>query len=248
MNFDFQLACEMAAFSRYAYGQTPFPLGYPQYDCLPIDNDVTDIHAVLVKLPDRNILAFRGTDSIKDFLEDAQIEQVPFRFGKAHKGFLEAYCSIADRIRQVLLAARLKPLYGCAHSLGATLIKHAALDLSTSATNFQFVAIYTFGEPRWTNRAGAAGYDRLLLDKTWRVVNRDDGVPKVPWCMGRYRHTKNLALLDSFGKLDINPGWRKHVLSDLYGFWYDLSRRRKWSDLYEHGIDRYIVDLGAVKA
>lgn len=141
-----------------------------------------DTEAMLAKLSRDGVdpflvLAFRGTASMKDVVTDMRIRLVPAPGGgRVHEGFLNAFQSVEQDIRNLLEQYSDLPLYITGHSLGGALAIVATRYMGSDSTG----ATYTFGAPR------AADDDFYTPIKTpiYRVVNAADGVPRVPFGYG----------------------------------------------------------------
>ena len=163
------------------------------------------------------VVAFRGTESLIDVLVDANIiphgygPSYPFPPSSrvaspdprppvpeghwVHSGFFNAYASVRSAVWRVVdecMAAAgggAFHVYVCGHSLGAALATLASYD--AAFTTFQSgtvsgLTMYNFGSPRVGNGVFAEAYDAAVPD-TWRIVNADDVVARVPRAVG-YRH------------------------------------------------------------
>lgn len=139
-------------------------------------------------------LAFRGTSNLSDALSDALAIQVPYDLipggGMVSGGFLDVYegtdsfpveADILSKLDELLMTGDYENLYITGHSLGGALAALAFPDLSqnSSAAN---VFMYSFAGPAVGDSdflsayQGEYGTDRV----SWRVVNVNDLVPKLP--------------------------------------------------------------------
>jgi len=141
-----------------------------------------------------NVLVFRGTRSVEEWLEDLTFAQIDvplvwFNHGrlqvaKASVGFLLAYAFLYE---QVLAAAKAfnssYPLYVTGHSLGHALAVFAAvtadLQVYSGGGLTGQVQMYSFAGPRVGDATFSSAYD-FLLPASFRVVNLSDVVPVVP--------------------------------------------------------------------
>jgi triacylglycerol lipase len=183
---------------------------------------------------DEVTIAFRGTENIQDWITDAKFRRVPFREKTAdapaskcqvHRGFLGAFASVKKQILAVLEPKWFEAeIFVTGHSLGGALAILCARYLQRKS--FWVKSVYTFGQPRVGNASFAHAYDFNLRDKTFRVVNEEDIVPRLPFwsphfCgtkfQSGYRHCGTEIFLDAFGDMQIDlPFWRK-IPSDIYG-------------------------------
>lgn len=185
MTFSLPTALEMARWCDYAYGCMPLPLGFPEAQVVSIDNPQTDIHAKLIILPDRNVLAFRGTHSLKNWMEDADCIQVEWGAPgmRVHTGFLHAFLSIIGKVEDAISSAPVNPLWITGHSLGAAMAEICAFSV---VWNFgsrylgDIVGVYPIACPRSFNLTGATQFDKAMGDRTFRVTHALDPVPHIP--------------------------------------------------------------------
>lgn len=136
-------------------------------------DDKTSTTALLVRLPDYDVLAWKGTAELKDAVIDFRaFPPKPYAGGWCHPGFRSAHKSLWKQILEHLDPS--KPLLVTGHSLGAALA-----ELSAACTEgFADVSMVTFGKPnvwaKWTKR----NMDWLSLQLS--VVSGSDIVAKVP--------------------------------------------------------------------
>ena len=128
--------------------------------------------------PGMAVLAFRGTQQVKDWLTNLDAVTTPVTsshgdtLGDVHKGFKQAYCAVHDRIGELLIGDEDLPLFITGHSLGGALATLATWYLRGDS----LAACYTFGAPR----VGNAGLMDRFRTPIYRIVNGVDPVPFVP--------------------------------------------------------------------
>ena len=130
-------------------------------------------------------VVFRGTKTISEWISDATFTQVPYPAvsdgGKTETGFTAIYqtidTAIVDEVNHLAASSAYTTLYVTGHSLGAALATLAAPELAR-ATRFTAPVLYNFASPRTGDPTFAALADEL--PSTWRVVNTNDEVPKLP--------------------------------------------------------------------
>ncbi len=131
-------------------------------------------------------VVFRGTQTISEWISDATLSQVDYTYvangGKTATGFTAIYDSIRTPIIQQVINIAAGGAYTTlsltGHSLGGALAVLAAPDLA-GQTRFKQPVVYTFAGPRTGDPAFASLYNRGI-ETSWRVVNTNDEVPKVP--------------------------------------------------------------------
>lgn len=170
------------------------------------------------------IVSFRGTEvNLNDFLRDAKLKPEPGPAGNVHRGFhggLHEVWGDASTNKGMLQFIQQfwdnnQSIWFCGHSLGAALATLAAAEyvLKDNAADAEAVkGIYTIGQPRVGNNEFADAYDQVLVEKTFRFVNNNDVVTRVPLpgIVLKYSHVGQQLYIDSKGKLrDSIPLWKK---------------------------------------
>ncbi len=157
--------------------------------------DRNDTQCFVAGTPSAILVAFRGTESLNDWLANLDVLSTIRSYGQVHRGFAGAF----DQVSAGLVAAirdldpARKTLYLTGHSLGGALATIAACEL---LAEFPITGIYTFGQPRVGDAATAAliwnhyptGFHRFVFD--------DDIVPRVP---PGYTHVGRLYHFDANG-------------------------------------------------
>jgi hypothetical protein len=131
------------------------------------------------------LLAFRGTSSIGDALDDLKARPVLWPFGSGgdamagvyvHDGFATQYASArADILATLARHPSAEHIVTMGHSLGAAISSIAAVDLAFAApavAQAGHIHSITFGSPRPGCASFVARY-RELVKHTVRVVNED---------------------------------------------------------------------------
>jgi len=167
------------------------------------------------------ILVFRGTEIrrrgdssdfaniIADLETDANIALVEWeQGGKVHRGFIEALDEVWERLLDYLRSqenAR-RTVWFTGHSLGAALATLAAQRYG------KVRGLYTYGSPR----VGDRDFKQAFLVPTYRLVNHDDIVTRVPPPL-LYQHVGDLKYLDGEGLLrnNLDGGETGEILSVL---------------------------------
>lgn len=170
------------------------------------------------------VVAFRGTEKkVRDFLADARLKLVDGPVGKVHKGFRSGLDEVWDNkennqhMPQFIKQCQdnNQSIWFCGHSLGAALTTLAAAKyvLSSDSSDTEAVkGIYTIGQPRVGNREFAKGFNSVLAEKCFRIVNNNDTVPQIPppGFFLKYTHVGQEFYIDSEGILQGSiPLWKK---------------------------------------
>ncbi|RIE04135.1 lipase family protein [Cohnella faecalis] len=170
------------------------------------------------------IVAFRGTSTTEDWITDAMVAQVDYKWvkqgGLVHRGFARVYGSAREQILAALNRMQGdKPLTITGHSLGGALAVLCAPDVSANS-RFRLPCVYTYGAPR----AGDPAYAKTFGSRagaSFRVQNVYDAVPHLPPFIMKlprrgkvyyYSHVRREAPLDfQNGSVSAN-----HVISSYF--------------------------------
>jgi predicted lipase len=190
LNFDKSIAQRLAEASALAYKKAT------------VQAHRTDAQALVIKDVDAVIVAFRGSSSAQDWLQNGQFWQQHTWGGNVHAGFNEALNDILFHLFQATRMALSPdvPLFVTGHSLGGALAQLFAEVCARQDLNV--AGVYTFGAPRVGDRAFARHYNKVLGDRTFNVVNEYDVVPHLPLVgfLLKYWRTKSEVLLRDDGK------------------------------------------------
>ncbi len=183
------------------------------------------------------IVAFRGTASLDDVLDDGDVPKRAFTPSagtlstsvQLEAGFYGIYNdtgagmtqSMRQQLQQLLAKDSPSSVYVTGHSLGGALAHLFAFDLSFGAYASAFTRLTTFASPRVGDDGWRDTYDaRIPSANSIRVYNQQDLVPKVP--------------PKDFGYHDVGSG---------FPVWFE---RRTLPDLYplsRHALLNYIIVL-----
>lgn len=143
----------------------------------------TEWFGFILESDDQIIVAFRGTQSDRDWIADSIVQQKPYPFtansGNVHSGFLSIYESCRDTIMDTLVSlSSSKALFVTGHSLGGALATLHILDARVN-TSFSHYALYSFGSPKVGDIA-FRNYYKIQVANSFRFVNLFDVVPLLP--------------------------------------------------------------------
>lgn len=158
------------------------------------------------------VVAFRGTEGIKEWVLDANFGTIPCPFlasaGQTEDGFSDMYTSVAigaaagspTLVKSLATLLWKQPpidsVTVCGHSLGGALATLATLDIAVNApAPYHNVTSYTYASPRTGNIAFASKYNQMVAN-TYRVANELDVVPRLP-LFPPYEHV--------MGEFDLKP-------------------------------------------
>jgi hypothetical protein len=166
------------------------------------------------------VVAVRGTEGIKEWIQDAKFLTEPCPFlaagGNTEDGFTDMYKSMAIGVAagSASVTSSLdtldwikKPVTSltiCGHSLGGSLATLLALDVAANADPpFNNPMVYTYASPRTGDTAFVNMYNHLVPNTT-RIANRVDLVPKLP-LPPLYDHVLGFYDLSSVRLLPLPP-------------------------------------------
>lgn len=186
--------------------------------------------ALLISQPTVPILAFRGTDDVKDWQANVNILPHSTPWGNVHSGFLSALEALWPKIREVLsqLHEREQTPWLTGHSLGAAMAVLGSVKLTTEES-LELGGIYTFGQPLIANARFVKVYNQQLRNKLFRFETPGDEVTNQP---AGYLPVGTLKYLDRHGNLRTDPKF----LSKLW----DQLRKDSLGLVGEHSILEYL--------
>jgi triacylglycerol lipase len=231
-------------------------VGSPLLDIVPLEDPSTFTQGFVAGFDEAIVIAFRGTSSIGDWLQDARIHQVPFRRnGFVHKGFKVSVDGVIDQITETLTAwsGRGRTVWITGHSLGGALAVLCAANLrfpiDAAATIPQPVAgLYTFGQPRVGSDDFRKAVDADIGSVYFRYVNDKDIVTRVP-IRPAYQHGGKVRYIDAQGTIQEDPGWWQRFLDLVKGGQQLLDglRTGQIEFIADHDIAEYIRKISKAK-
>jgi predicted lipase len=142
------------------------------------------------------VIAFRGTETEGEWLEDFDGIALPNQFGKGmvHQGFRNQYAALRPSVLAALaqIVKPQGPLWITGHSLGAALATLCSSDTALAQRN---KLGYTWAGPRVGWHDYAAWFNIQVPD-FFRIVNEWDIVPRVPPAVNGYEHVATEVLVD----------------------------------------------------
>jgi pimeloyl-ACP methyl ester carboxylesterase len=190
------------------------------------------------------LVAFRGTQDLRNWPTDLDCAFTRLGNLRVHRGFYEAMESVRADLKAVVEEAHYQRLWLTGHSLGGALAM-----LCARAWDGAVDGVYTFGQPRAGDAAFRDDYNDRLGDRTFRVIHADDIVARVPWLLGAYRHAGHEVFFGS--KMDevkrkipssyvLDPSILSKIPSDLWNVARQL-RHGQLALLDDHHISRYLA-------
>ena len=206
---------------------------------------------------DKLYISFRGTESIRDCLTDANILRVPMDLPGipdnqrplVHWGFLRQFRSLEPALDKDIMSHILdhqtkhgfegRPeLVITGHSLGAAQCTLAGLQFKLRYPQTK-VSCYTYGSPRVGNSQFVWLFEKHV-DHYERIVNEEDPVTMIPFAW-RFRHIPQYLYLNEAGTVlngsRENPWWSFFV--DLFHW----AVSGKENPIGDHSCEDYLNKL-----
>ena len=194
-----------------------------------------------VAIKDKSIyVVWRGSESKKDFQNDASIDKVPFinEGEKVHIGFKYCWESVVGDTYNAIDTA-LENLQGEAidiivsgHSLGGAVATLYAYSIKNHYPHYNVKSL-TIGSPRVGNKVFKENYDKSGID-TLRIVHNNDLVTHTPYI--RFYHVNYQVRLDTNGNKLQNDG-------SLKSLWLYLRSLFSGKTIKDHMGDGYLKAL-----
>jgi len=199
-----------------------------------IVSEKQQVRCCLLKKDNQVVVAFRGTDNIRNFLVDLDTAKsfTPVLGGKVHRGFFDALESVWDELKQALLQEKAlstpsSPItfWFTGHSLGAALAMLTVAKCvetppegGSPVLQAEEMRLYTVGQPRCGDEDFAQGYNKSVRH-SYPIFQKGDPIPCVPphsWPFG-YCHPEVFRFLDEKGLLYFDQeareiDWKKDMI------------------------------------
>ena len=174
------------------------------------------------------VVAIRGTEGIKEWLQDAKFLTVKCPFlagaGQTEDGFTAVYESLrvtqdpnSTRLVKALLTAFPRPVTSltiCGHSLGGALATLLALDVGANTSLGHGLNAITYASPRTGDPSFADTYNQVVPNEN-RIANRLDLVPKLP-LPPLYEHVLGIQELNPMLKVKLDLLCQHHMTTYLH--------------------------------
>jgi triacylglycerol lipase len=218
-------------------------LGLPNFIWIDLSDQIDNLYGFAAACNDYAVLSFRGTAKFQDWMTN--VNAAPARFswffegapetGEVHTGFAMAvrhsWEKIKDAVNQLIppppktpdlagLSTTLQPTFWLTgHSLGAAIAVVCGAAFSMVKPVRLVNGIYTFGQPRIGLYNFCAHYDQLLRLQTFRFVNKEDLVPRVPFRGWDYADLGCMIHFDSKGQPVLQSSqWRNFLTRSIESF------------------------------
>ena len=172
-----------------------------------IENKKSDTQGFVATKGKSIYVVWRGSESKKDFQNDASIDKVPFINDgeKVHIGFKYCWDAVKDKTYQALDIAlknlgqehSIDNIIICGHSLGAAVSTLCAYEIYSIYKSNKIICC-TIGSPRVGNKVFKTNFDKSPIESL-RIVNNLDVVTRAP-NIG-YHHVNTELRIDSEGNI-----------------------------------------------
>lgn len=201
-----------------------------------------DTQAFIAGNQEMLMLAFRGTASLKDWMTDINIDLINGPGGKVHEGFSMAISSVWRDILSFIRNERKgRALWITGHSLGAALATLAVAKLRLEKDE-PVNGLYTFGQPRTGDREFQKNFDADFVSQTFRFVNNNDIVARIPFRSMHYSHVGTFKYIDEKGTLSEDISWWDIIADRVHGRIEDLLEPGT-DGIKDHAVDNYVKFL-----
>ena len=241
--------------------------GLDKFVWIDLTEQFDELYGFAAGCDDFAVLAFRGTQNLKDWMTNVQAAPTRFSWffegapevGDVHSGFALAVRHAWDQITAAVDTVLPKPqtrrnlkglatsnpptLWITGHSLGGALAVLAGAAYSMLPGINRIVSgVYTFGQPRIGLYQFCGNYDRLLQLRTFRFVNKDDLVPRVPFRGWDYSDVGRMIHFDSTGTPVLESAqWRNLLSRTIESFTDFFKIATNFSpDVGDHDYHKYL--------
>ncbi|OKH18757.1 lipase family protein [[Limnothrix rosea] IAM M-220] len=196
-----------------------------------LSNPDTDTQCFVVGDRQKIIIAFRGSErKIADWATNTKAIRTNFSedktLGTVHRGFNAALNSLWPELETEIQALRTanQTIWLTGHSLGGALATLATAKLHLDNSQIPVSGLYTFGQPRVGSQKFSIAFNSQLKNITFRCVNNNDVVTRVPPQIFGYSHVGRLMYFDARGRLrnDRNLSWWARFWDRLEGRYRDV--------------------------
>ncbi|MBT5549534.1 MAG: lipase family protein [Nitrospina sp.] len=188
------------------------------------------------------LVSFRGTEPTKlqDLASDADLRMTPGPGGKVHSGFLRALNQVMEGVHWTIREYKEEyinkletgsgqqppSLWFTGHSLGAGLATLAVAKMRIENEDHEepVHGLYTYGSPRVGNKEFSEKFNANFKNQTFRIVNNNDIVTRVPIRAHGYRHIGQFWYITSEGKLENDIGFWNLELDRIKGRIEDIGK------------------------
>jgi triacylglycerol lipase len=205
------LACKLAYEKAETIETQVKQWGFDRFKFLEDKDSVkVDTQAFVMGNDEAVVLAFRGTENSTDWRTDLAFSKHKTMIGGLHRGFKAGLDAVIDDVVEAVSSMRdnNQAFWVTGHSLGGALAT-----LATAYYRFEkqpVSGLYTFGSPRVGNKDFDSFFEPDFGRKSFRVVNGNDIVTRVPPRNFGFKHVGVCMFFDADDGWTVNPGaWNK---------------------------------------
>jgi triacylglycerol lipase len=237
-------------------------LGLTGFIWIDLTQHFEDLFAIAAGGDGYVVIAFRGTKSFDDWMTDLHATPVSFPWlfesgpdvGDIHAGFghalRDAWSQVRDALGNLIPPPDVAPgmsqqptIWLTGHSLGGALavLAGAACSIWSGAPIRSVSGIYTFGQPRVGLYRFCGNFDHLLKQRTFRLVNNQDLVPRVPFRGFDYSDLGQMIHFGRDGKPRLQSlEWQNFLSRTLQSFeeFFNIAGHAQ-TDVGDHSMDTY---------
>jgi triacylglycerol lipase len=228
---------QLSYLSRCEAGILANRIGFPEIRYY--DND--GAQAYIFANDDDAVVTCRGTqpDDWNDIKADLDLKTAMAETaGWVHRGFKREVDDLWPRLEQALVNNS-RPLWFTGHSLGAAMASICAGRCKLSYIRSNPRALFTYGSPRVGNRR----YVNYVQLETYRWVNNNDIVTRVPPAWLGYRHKGQEVYLNAYGKIRRLTHWQR--MKDRWRGLLKGLRNGRFDPFNDHSIIEYVAHIRA---
>jgi len=243
-------------------------LGFTDFYWIDLTKQFRNVYAIGAGCDEFAVVAFRGTQNAKDWMTDLHATPVSFQWifengpnvGSIHAGFghavRDAWRKVSTAVEKMippppdskdlkgLSTTPQRTLWFTGHSLGAALavLTGAVFSMWEQARIRPVNGVYTFGQPRVGLYQFCGSYDHVLNAKTFRFVNKEDLVPRVPFRGWDYADIGRMIHFTSSGEPKLeSPEWTNFLSRTFQSFrdFFHIATNLQ-TDVGDHAMDGYL--------
>lgn len=199
---------------------------------------------IVLRRPDMIVVAFRGTDDVRDFRTNFNILYKKSPLGFVHRGFMNAVNALWPELLRLLQEVRDSDqrLWFTGHSLGGALAVLASVKAHFE-NGLPVAGAYTFGQPPIGTTGFCSEFEKRCPYRLYRFISHTDAVADVP-ILTLIEHVGDVRYFDLSGKLwEGDPPWRV-MMSD---HWNAPRVDGGMADFKAHSMAGYIKLLEACR-
>ena len=230
----------IAYLGRAEAGQRALEMGFPEIRFYDRDG----AQAYIFANRDDAVVTCRGTEphDWNDVRADLNLSVVVGEtVGWVHRGFKQEVDDLWPRLERALSSNR-RTLWFTGHSLGGAMAAICAGRCTLSSIRTNPRALFTFGSPR----IGSWRYVNHVQIETYRWVNNNDIITRLPPAWLGFRHKGQEVYLNAYSRIRRLTTWQR-VKDRWRGFVRGL-REGSFDHFADHSIGRYIEHIRAAVA